>query len=141
LKNILSRKRPTFEEIHYAPPIDEDETRTLRWEEQIKILGDDHSDEGSTRYSNFSFEEGPIWVPEEEADPEEDPLMYYDLEEDIFFYVPLDRVDVVGGPEYDSDTSGIFHSYYCSWLPNFEDEILIRRGDCNNLAKNNLVYL
>jgi len=25
-----------------------------------------------------------------------------------------DKVDVVGGPEYDSDTSGTFRSYYCS---------------------------
>jgi hypothetical protein len=43
-----------------------------------------------------------------------------------------DKVDVVGGPEYDSDTSGTFRSYYCSWLLNFEDEILIRRENCNN---------
>jgi hypothetical protein len=112
LKDILSRKRPTFEIIHYASPIGKDERRTLRWEEQIKILGDDDTDEGSTRYSNFSFEEGPVWVPEEESDAEEDPIIYYDPEEDVFFYEPSDVVDVVDEPEYDSDTSGTFHSYY-----------------------------
>jgi hypothetical protein len=70
LKNILSRMCPTFEEIQYASPTDKDEMRTLRWEEQIKILGDDGIDEGSTRCSDFSFEEGSVWVPEEEeADP------------------------------------------------------------------------
>ncbi len=44
--------------------------KTLRWEEQIKILDNDDIDEGSTRCSDFSFEEGSVWVPEEEeADP------------------------------------------------------------------------
>jgi hypothetical protein len=69
LKNMLRRKRPNFEVIPYAPSIDEDETKTSRWEEQIRILGDDDTDEGSTHYSNFSFEKGPIWVPEEESNP------------------------------------------------------------------------
>jgi hypothetical protein len=114
LKNKLSRKRPTFEVIHYAPPIGKDETRTLCWEEQIKTLGDDDTDKGSTRYSNFSFEEGPVWVPEEESDPKKYPLIYYDPEENMFAYEPLDVVNVVDRPEYDSDTSGTFRSYCCS---------------------------
>jgi hypothetical protein len=107
--------------------------KTLRWEEQIKILDNDDIDEGSTRCSDFSFEEGPVWVPEEEeADPEEDPLLEYYSEEDMYVYVTQDKVGVIGGPEYDSDTSGTFHSYCCSWVLNFGDEIHIRRGDCNN---------
>lgn len=73
-RNILSREHPTFEAIQYDPPTDKDEMKTLRCEEQIKILDNDDIDEGSTRCSDFSFEEGPVWVPEEEeADPEEDP--------------------------------------------------------------------
>jgi hypothetical protein len=132
LKNILSRERPTFEAIQYALPNDKDEMRNLRWEEQIKILGDDDTDEDNTCYSNFSFKEGRVWVPEEEAEPEEDPLLEYYPEEDMFVYVTLDKVDVVGRPGYDSNTLGTFCGCYCSLLLNFEDEILIRRGDCNN---------
>jgi hypothetical protein len=109
LKNILSRERPTIEAIQYDLPTDKDEMKTLRWEEKIKILGDDDIDEGSTCCSNFSFEEGPVWVPEEEeADPEEDPLLEYYSEEDMYVYVTQDKVDTVGGPKYDSDTSGTF---------------------------------
>jgi hypothetical protein len=129
---MLSRKHPTFEVIPYTLPIGKGETKTSRWEEQIRILGDDDMDEGNTRYSNFSFEEGLVWVSEEESYPEEDPLIYYDPEEDMFAYEPSDAVNVVDGPEYDSYTSGTFYSYCCSRLPNFEDEILIRMGDCNN---------
>jgi hypothetical protein len=73
-----------------------------------------------------------IWVPEEESDPEEDLLIYYDPGEDMFTYEPSDVVNIVDGPEYDSDTSGTFHSYCYSRLPNFEDEILTRRRDYNN---------
>jgi hypothetical protein len=99
LKEMLSRKRPTFEVIPYTSPIGK---------EQIRILGDDDTNEGNTRYSNFSFEEGLVWVSEEKSYPEEDPLIYYDPEEDMFAYEPSDVVNIVDGPKYDSYTSGTF---------------------------------
>jgi hypothetical protein len=72
-------------------------------------------------------------VLEEEFDPEENLNVYYDSGEDRrIVYKPADVVRVVGGPEFDSDTSGTFLGYYYSCLLNTEDEILIRRGDCNN---------
>jgi hypothetical protein len=50
-------------------------------------------------------------MSEEEYNPKEDPNIYYDLEEEGFFYKPTDVVSDVDGPEYDSDTSGTFLSY------------------------------
>jgi hypothetical protein len=83
-------------------------------------------------YSNFILEEGSEKISEEESNLEEDLNVYYDSEEDKVSYEPADMVRVADRPKYDSDTSDTFHSYCCSRLPNFEDEILTRRGDCNN---------
>jgi len=61
-------------------------------------------------YSNYSLEEGPVWVSEEEPDPKEDLNVYYDSGEYRVVYKPADVVRGVDGPEYDSDTSGTFLS-------------------------------
>lgn len=70
---------------------------------------------------------------EKEFNPEESSNVYYDSGEDRIVYKPADVVRVVGGLEFDSDTSGTFLGYYYSCLLNTEDGILIRKGDCNNL--------
>jgi len=71
-------------------------------------------------------------MSEEESNLEEDLNVYYDSEEDKVSYEPADVVSVADGPKYDSDTSNTFHSYCCNRLPNFEDDILIRKRDCND---------
>jgi hypothetical protein len=54
----------------------------------------------------LAFDEGSEMASEEELDPEEHPHIYYDPDEDAFFYQPADVVSDMDGPERGSDTSG-----------------------------------
>jgi hypothetical protein len=83
----------------------------LCWERQIEVLGDNDTDSASTCYSNFSLEEGPTWVSEEESDPEEDLNVNDDPDVDRDVHYPANLARVVDGPEFDSDTSGTFFSH------------------------------
>jgi hypothetical protein len=80
---------------------------TLFWKRHEKILGDEDTEEEHPRYSNFSFDEGSGMASEEELDPEEHPHIYYDPDEDAFFYQPADILNDTDGPKRDSDASGI----------------------------------
>ncbi|GLT53423.1 hypothetical protein SLA2020_266930 [Shorea laevis] len=86
------------------------EIKVSFWKRQAEVLGEEDTKDESVCYSNFSVDEGSKIVAEEELDLEEHPNIYYDSNEDGFFYKPTNVLSDVDGPKSDSDTSGTFLS-------------------------------
>ncbi|GLT70871.1 hypothetical protein SLA2020_429240 [Shorea laevis] len=126
LKNILLNKRRT--QVTATTPIPltlRNKTEVAFWKRQEEVLGDEDTMEEHSHYSNYSFHEGSEMVSKEELDPEEHLHIYYDPDEDAFYYQPADIVSDMDGPEWGSDTSGTFSRTF-GYVPftNSEDGIL-----------------
>ncbi|GLT54274.1 hypothetical protein SLA2020_274860 [Shorea laevis] len=91
LKNILQNKRRT--QVIATTPLlltPQNDIEVAFWKRQEEVLGDEDTTEEHSHYSNYSYDEGSKMASEEELDPEEHPHIYYDPDEDAFYYQPTD---------------------------------------------------